>query len=42
MGSGSDLSPPQPGVFAFAYATEVKEVANQGPNVESHIDTTGM
>ena len=41
-GSGSDPSPPEPGVFALVYATEVKEVAHWGPNVESHMDTTGM
>ena len=40
--SGSDPSPPEPGVFALAYATEVKEVAHRGPNVESHTDTIGM
>ena len=38
----SDPSPPQPEVFALAYATEVKEVSHQGPNIESHMDTTGM
>ena len=38
----SDPSPPQPGVFALVYATEVKEVSHRGPNIESHTDTTGM
>ena len=38
----SDPYPPQPGVFALVYATEVKEVSHRGPNIESHTDTTGM
>ena len=38
----TDPSPPMPGVFALAYAKEAKEVPHQGPNAESHMDTTGM
>ena len=40
--SSDEPTPCPGGAFILKYATESKEVVKQGPNVDSHTDTTGM